>query len=148
MLALTETLLPADLLRPRSLAMLIGIYECNYRRLIALLGEPFDLPPCSRLRLRGRPLLYIDRRAQSRYTLELRLAHLFAGERLPDLRVRLYRDARLAEALAPAPCAGNDPLADLPARWRANLLLYKWLEYCLDSRRKANCPAPALARAH
>lgn len=133
------TSLPAELFRPRSLAMLMGVYEANYRRLLELFGDPARWPARRRLRLRGRPDLHVEVRTRSRYTTEFVMTYRFGGERLPDLSVRLYRDARLAEAvpLADKTDAGR-PFARLPARWQANLLLYKWLEYCLEAK-----PVPA-----
>lgn len=128
--------LPADLLCARSLRVLMGVYERNYRWLVELLGEPQRLPAHRCVRLPGRPALHVEVRSRSRHTIELVLTHLFADERLPDLAVRLYGDARVAEAV-PADAQGyRDPLARLPARWQANLLLYKWLEYCRDARRR------------
>jgi uncharacterized protein len=126
--------LPAELFRPRSLMMLMGLYERNYERLVRLFGDPARLPRSRRLKLPGRPPLYLTVVSRSRYTVELTLTHLFAQERLPDLRIRLYRDARLAEAL-PLRDSGpsRGPLSRLEPRWEANLLLYKWLDYCLDA---------------
>jgi uncharacterized protein YqiB (DUF1249 family) len=133
--------LPADLLRPRSLAMLMGIYEVNYRRLLELLGEPAGWSGRFSLQLEGRPVLHVEVKKRARYTVDVVMTHLFDDERLPDLTVRLYSDARLAEAV---PASGAkllaQPMARLPQRWRANLLLYKWLEYCLD----ATHPAPRI----
>jgi len=126
--------LPRDLLRPRTLTVLMGMYERNYERLVQLLGEPEGVPMQRRIPLAGRPELHVEVRGRSRYTLDLLLTHRFAGESLPDLVVRLYRDARLAEAL---PVSRRHqpgrPFARMPERWRANMLLYKWLEYCLES---------------
>ncbi|MGH8273576.1 MAG: DUF1249 domain-containing protein [Gammaproteobacteria bacterium] len=131
---LTATKLPADLLRPRSLAMLMGIYETNYRRLLELLGDPGRWSNRFCLRLSERPILYVEVRDRARYTVDIVLTYRFDSERLPDLAVRLYRDARLAEALPIGEGRpGNGPFSRLPARWRANLLLYKWLEYSLDA---------------
>lgn len=123
--------LPRDLLRPRTLSMLMGVYECNYERLVRLLGDPLCIPVNRRVRLPGRPQLHVEVTGRSRYTVDLILTHRFSGERLPELTVRLYRDVRLAEAL-PLAVRGRAgrPLARLPERWRANILLYKWLEYC------------------
>ncbi len=114
--------------------MLMGIYETNYQRLLGLLGDPAQWPSQRRLRLGRRPALHVEVRARARYTTDFVMSYRFGRERLPDLSVRLYRDARLAEAM---PLAGKTdasrPFSRLPARWQANLLLYKWLEYCLDA---------------
>jgi uncharacterized protein YqiB (DUF1249 family) len=139
------TSLPADLLRPRSLATLMGIYEANYRRLLRLLDDPGGWPERFCLRLDARPVLHVEVRSRARYTVDAVLTYRFGEERLPDLRVRLYRDARLAEAMTAGD--GNHesgPFSRLPARWRANILLYKWLEYCLDAN-PAVRQTPALA---
>lgn len=139
--------LPADLLHPRSLLMLMGIYERNYQRFVRLFGDPSSLPGRRRMRLAGRPQLYLTVLARSSYTVELALTHVFAGEKLPDLRVRLYRDARLAEALPPREIGRvRDPMARVEPRWQANLLFYKWLEYCLEAAAKGDAPLAA-ARA-
>ena len=61
--------------------------------------------------------------------------------RLPDLEVRVYHDAALAEASrlgAPRSHPALGPVdARLPAaldiRWRRNILLNKWLEYLADT---------------
>lgn len=133
LMEVTVTRLPADLLRPRSLAMLMGICEANYRRLVKLLGDPAGWPGQSRLSLAERPVLYVEMRGRARYTVDVVLTYCFDSERLPDLAVRLYRDVRLAEAVPSTGVARGDPFARLPGRWQANLLLYKWLEYCLDA---------------
>ncbi|MGH8161752.1 MAG: DUF1249 domain-containing protein [Gammaproteobacteria bacterium] len=129
----TATRLPADLLRPRSLAMLMGICEVNYRRLLELLGDPERWPRHGCLRLAERPVLHVEVRSRARYTVDAVLTYRFGEERLPDLVVRLYRDVRLAEAMPLAAAKGDDPFSRLPRRWQANVLLYKWLEYCLDA---------------
>ncbi|MGH8127377.1 MAG: DUF1249 domain-containing protein [Gammaproteobacteria bacterium] len=127
----TPTALPKDLLKPRTLAQLMGIYESNYQRLLRLVGDPRRLPLHQTLYLPGLPPLVVSVQSCSRYTLDLVLSHRFGDESVPDLRVRLYHDARLAEAVADNAWAyPKRPLARLPGRWRANMLLYKWLEYC------------------
>ena len=64
------------------------------------------------------------------------------GERVadPDLLVRIYHDALMAEAMA---CTRHHrhaalkefdtrPGAELSRRWTRNVMLNKWLEYCVD----------------
>ena len=126
--------LPKDLLVPRTFTQLMGIYERNYERLMRLLGDPSGLEPSQTLELPGLPPLSVEVKVCSRYTLELILGHRFGDERLPDLQVRLYHDARLVEAVAAdARRFPSRPLARLPGHWQANMLLYKWLEYCETS---------------
>ncbi|MDN5863635.1 MAG: DUF1249 domain-containing protein [Gammaproteobacteria bacterium] len=140
--------LPADLFRPRSLSMLMGLYETNYHRLMSLLGESSGWTREFCLHLEGRPGLHVEVSHRARYTVDIVMTHHFETERLPDLHVRLYHDARLAEAM---PLSGHDaghrPWARLPHRWHANVLLYKWLEYCMDATsRSLQAEAPPGAR--
>lgn len=132
-----------DLFKRRSFVELMGIYEKNYQRLRRLLGDLHRLPEEKRIQLAGRPGLIVEIQKRSPYTLEMRLSHQFAEERLPDVMVRCYHDAGLAEALpVPQRWAGlaADPVARLPARWDINILLYKWLEYCLDADGQSQRP--------
>jgi len=111
----------------------MGMYERNYERLVKLLGDPDAIPARRSIPLPGKPELHVELRGCSRYTIDLVLTHRFAGENIPDLLVRLYRDARLAEALpVHRRRRPGRPLSRMPERWRANMLLYKWLEYCLE----------------
>jgi len=82
------------------------------------------------------------------YTSMLTLTYLIPSsdsgslERLPDLRLRAYHDARLLEAeqfRQQRPKEHNtrrwDPLQgerELHQRWTRNMMLNKWLEYCVE----------------
>lgn len=120
------------------------LYESNYIRLGWL------APDLGRLAGRvtsevGRDLpLELAVLDRSRYTTTLGLTYLLDGvreqpERAPDLAVRVYHDARLAEACGPMPEPGPSGLrllaGGLPRgsseRWNWNMLLNKWLEYCV-----------------
>jgi uncharacterized protein YqiB (DUF1249 family) len=73
--------------------------------------------------------------ARSPYTSELLLTYLLPGtaapaavERVPDLRLRVYHDARVLEACG----AGVAAERELDRRWNRNQMVNKWLEYCLE----------------
>ncbi|MGA2365279.1 MAG: DUF1249 domain-containing protein, partial [Steroidobacteraceae bacterium] len=58
------------------------------------------------------------------------------AERLPDLRLRAYNDARLLEAESfqgarRGQRAGQGE-RELHQRWTRNMMLNKWLEYCAE----------------
>ena len=60
----------------------------------------------------------------------------FRGPRpYPDMRVRIYHDAHLVEAQAlqafPRDRRGS-PERELDQRWARNMMLNKWLEYCVE----------------
>ena len=125
---------------PRGYVSLMDLHENNYlrfKRLVADLDAITDhavsvVPGCLDLHLQ-----VIER---SKFTTTVRMTyHFFEGQRLiaePDLKLRIYHDARLVEVLAGHLKHGRQRLDHLPAtalklKWRLNRLLYKWLGYCL-----------------
>ena len=129
---------------PRSFAGLMGLYESNFRRFVRLLPEidiPFEQAVSHSPKERDLHLRVLER---CKYTTTVHLTYWFGPEEAqradPDLTVRIYRDAELAEAVhcdsasRYAAIAGVD-LAHgdvLNAQWPRNLLLNKWLAYCLQ----------------
>ncbi len=133
---------------PKSFAALMSLYESNYVRLgwivddIGALGAPGTTLVS---RVEDDCPLYLSVQEVSRYTMTLLLTYRFEerpGQTVadPDLSIRVYRDALLAEAMAcggtrchPA-LTGFDTTtgAELRRRWTRNIMLNKWLEYCAD----------------
>lgn len=122
----------------------MDLYEHNYRLLQRLVPE-LDLPFEAAVSRSGSDFpLHLSLVARDRYTLTLRLTYEFVdGEgvrRQPDMLIRAYRDAGVAEAME---CSHrppwlaqdeSDPKAGefLSGQWRRNLMLGKWLEYLLE----------------
>ncbi len=101
---------------------LIGIYEANFRKLERLLPELQDLPKAISAYAEEAPALHVRVLSRHKYTLTLHLTHRFSTHEIPDFRVRIYHDVRLAEAL---------PARHLPPTPRGrNLFLEKWLDFC------------------
>jgi uncharacterized protein YqiB (DUF1249 family) len=130
---------------PRSFVALMGLYESNDLRLRALAGDPRRL--CGRLRSRvpGDCELVLTVFEQSPYTTTLELTYVLpdtggASRTAPDMVVRLYHDARLAEALGWSASHSHGVLRglrreaerELDHRWARNVMLNKWLEYCVE----------------
>lgn len=147
----SETLLPVSWrAKPRSFVALMSLYESNYIRLQRLCGEPASLlgEHCSSVP--GDCDLLLTIAEQTPYTTALELTYLLRGaadegaaalpERFPDVRIRVYADARLAEARQWGPRPGHPVLRamrrsaerELDQRWALNMMLNKWLEYCLE----------------
>jgi uncharacterized protein YqiB (DUF1249 family) len=130
--------------QPRRLAQLLDLYDRNYRlmeRLVPELDIPFEQAVS---RSQSDFPLHLSVVERDRYTVSFKLSYEFTDaegiRRQPDLWIRVYRDAHVAEALK---CShrppwdaeeGGDPKAGafLLAQWRRNLMLSKWLDYLLD----------------
>jgi uncharacterized protein len=117
----------------------MSLYDNNYLRLQRLLGGFLPEPGESLVsRVPGDLALHIDGVGRGKFTHTFRLTYVFDGEPDPDLLVRVYHDARLAEAMHCAHHHRHRALqwfathrgGELDRRWARNLMLNKWLEYC------------------
>ena len=124
--------------RPRGFVALMGLYESNYLRLAGLAGDLRALPGTVESNVADDCTLVLSVLERSRYTSEVLLTYLLphlvqpkgaAFERVPDLRLRLYHDARLLEASS-GHCSGAE--RELDRRWTRNIMVNKWLEYCAE----------------
>ena len=141
-----EALLPVSWrARPRSFVALMSLYESNYIRLRALCeGDPARLEGARRSCVAGDCELLLEVSERAPYTTTLSLTYLLpsgAGmERFPDVRIRIYSDARLAEAQQWASQPVHPTLRalkrtaerELDQRWALNMMLNKWLDYCME----------------
>lgn len=130
--------------RPVSFVSLMTLYESNYIRLRALVRDVRSCAGGQVSRVAGDCDLHLEVLEQNPYTSILRLTYLFdepAGPAAdPDLEVRVYHDARLAEASHcgrwqrhPGLAAIRSSVsAGLGERWLRNVLLNKWLDYCVE----------------
>jgi len=140
--------------RPRSFVALMGLYESNFIRLGWLAGNLLELSGRYLSSVRGDCDLVLTVTERSPYTSTVILTYLLPDARgarpYPDMRVRIYHDAHLVEAQPwnsvhsqpPAPPRGaRTPLArpqrgcaerELDQRWARNMMLNKWLEYCVE----------------
>ena len=130
--------------RPGSFAALMTLYESNYIRLGWLMHDLASPAAAAVSDVAGDLPLYLTLLERTRYTTTVCLTYYFddGGERLadPDLRVRIYHDARLAEAMACTHSHRHEalrrldpgPSDELSRRWVRNVMLNKWLEYCSD----------------
>ena len=130
--------------RPHSFVALMSLYESNYLRLAALAGNLRDLPDVRLSRVPDDCELRLSVTERSPYTTSFDLTYLFEGvdgvSTYPDMRVRIYHDARLCEAQEWATQHDHEALQklrgqaerELDQRWARNTMLNKWLEYCSD----------------
>lgn len=130
--------------RPRSFVSLMTLYESNYIRFGWLAPDPSRIAQRAVSRVAGDCTLELTVMERARYTTTLALSYLFKEDarelREPGLQVRLYHDARLAEATGIGTAARHPMLRRAEARlggaadgrWSRNVLLNKWLEYCAE----------------
>jgi uncharacterized protein len=129
---------------PRSFVALMSLYESNYIRLGWLAGNVALLEGGYQSCVSGDCDLQLSVVERSPYTTTLNLTYLIpdqeATRRFPDMGVRVYHDARLVEAQEWAHAhehAGlralrNTVACELDQRWARNIMLNKWLEYCVE----------------
>ena len=137
-------LVPETIVKPQSFVGLMSLYESNYLRLHQLIPELERLDGYYRSCVAGACDLHIEIIERSRYTVTLSLSYFFyeSEQRIadPDMRVRVYFDGQLAEALT---FYGDNRYAEigwlsrvhskeLDQRWHRNIVLNKWLEYLMD----------------
>lgn len=130
--------------RPVSFVSLMTLYESNYIRLRALVGDVRGLSGRLVSQSAGDCDLHLEVVEHAAYTSILRLTYLFedpAGTVAePDLEVRVYHDARVAEASHCARWVRHPGLATIRSqlsrtlgeRWLRNMLLNKWVDYCTE----------------
>jgi uncharacterized protein YqiB (DUF1249 family) len=133
------------LVQPRSFAGLMTLYESNYIRLRQLVGPLRALPGHLRSEISGEPPLSLEVIERAPYTTSVLMTYWFDGGEAgpiadPDLTLRLYHDAGMAEVLSCRNGGRHGLLShyaysgrsELQRRWATNMMLHKWLEYCID----------------
>ena len=130
-LAADDARLPASWRgRPRSFAALMALYDSNHLRLARLAGDLRSLAGQRRSRVVDDCDLELRVLERSPYTTQLELTYVFGAEHdmpsAPDMLLCVYHDHPvLRDGRAAAGPA-------LDERWARNMMLNKWLEYCLE----------------
>lgn len=142
MLATKPNLL-AKLLKRRDFTGLMELYEINFRLLGKLVPGLAQVQSVAVSQIEGSPDLHLRIEERCKFTTTLSLTYYFEsanGEQVsdPDLHIRVYHDACLAEAMS---CRRTGfmamdskraaKLSDVDCKWESNLFLEKWLAYTL-----------------
>lgn len=128
----------------RTFGGLMDIYEQNYIRLRRLIPDFERIGAQAVSTAPGCVDLHYECLQRSKYTTVFRLTYKFETLE-PNLEIRLYHDARVAEVLAcnvpledaswdrglRIPSLFRTDLQNLHSKWRLNRFLNKWLHYCL-----------------
>ena len=130
--------------RARDLPALMELYELNYIQLRQLLPDLDALQDHSISVVKGALTLYLQITERSKYTTTLHLTYLFDQDdetvAAPDILIRLYHDAQVAEVISRGAGRGQRNTAydrfrhryTVEAKWHVNRFLHKWLGYCLN----------------
>lgn len=147
-------IVPECVVGPGSFGGLMALYESNYIKLGMLIGDACRPDHCCASTARNDCDLYLAVEASARYTQVLRMTYLFEeGDDVvadPDLIIRIYLDARMAEVAGWAAHHRHSVLRgiedrfgrELDRRWSRNMMLSKWLDYLLESGHKFGAPMP------
>ncbi len=129
-----EDVLPVDFVS------LMDMYEDNFIKLRKLIPHLRDIKDNAISTSTGHLDLFLQIVERSKFTTTLRLSYHFSTEneiRLePNLKIRIYHDASLAEVMSGKLHHGRLVLDHLPTdalkqKWQLNRFLSKWLKYVL-----------------
>jgi uncharacterized protein len=130
--------------KPGSFVSLMSLYESNYIRLGWLIPNLREVEGTRISTVDGDCPLHLRVDELCRYTTTLTLTYLFDdGDNQvadPDLQIRVYHDARLAEVQSCArwhrhamlEAMRSDLARVLGDRWLRTVMLNKWLDYCVE----------------
>jgi uncharacterized protein YqiB (DUF1249 family) len=126
----------------------------NFQKLFKLIP---DLKTYNKLATGTAPCntaLYLQVIEQTAYTMTIELSHCFSKKpdelMVPEVRIRLYLDAQLAEVLSDhARASVTRTFKDfglcreiMHYKWRLNFFLQKWLDHCLTKNYRFTAQAP------
>ncbi len=127
---------------PHTFADLMEMYEANYIRLRLLCGDIRQLPDQRISQVKGAVPVELTVQARAKHTTHIMLTYCFDHinkdvVKRPDLKIRVYHDARQAEVISrQCNITGatlrpweRDVDSLLLCRWRLNRFLYKWVGY-------------------
>tara|TARA_Y100001935_G_C17311402_1_gene516686 strand:- start:2072 stop:2551 length:480 start_codon:yes stop_codon:yes gene_type:complete len=125
--------------RQPTVGRLVELCGENYTHLQRLIPELKLMKGKYTSRSKSGKDLHIEVLEHTKYTSSLRMTHHFAGEELeerePDVYMKVYNDAALAEVLELSQYAIPElSLYEAPGlenKWQVNLFVSKWLSYCV-----------------
>lgn len=139
-------IVPECVYRPGSFTGLMTLYESSFIKLDQLAGRAMQDNGYRVSTSESDCDLHLEFLQREPYTTTLKLTYWFEDARRqrvpdPDLTVRIYHDARLAEAVDARRSHRHHVLQELARshshdeldrRWRRNIMLNKWLDYLID----------------
>ncbi|SFV65752.1 hypothetical protein MNB_SUP05-5-566 [hydrothermal vent metagenome] len=117
------------------------LFETNYAKILKLIPNIKKIKnDCIAQQHQTKPL-YLFLEERTKYTGVYTLTHRFDNINKPDIRFKIYFDAKLVETLSIC----NDykinqkhqflnNCSDLEQKWELNYFLEKWFDYCLNQQ--------------
>ena len=142
-------IVPECAIGPGSFGGLMALYESNFIKLNMLVGDVCHVGETGEYLMSSSPDdcdLYLAVESRTRYTHILRMTYFFDEDGNPvadpDLVIRVYLDARMAEVAGWAVHHRHALLQDLAnrfsgeldRRWSRNMMLSKWLDFVIEAR--------------
>jgi len=127
----------------RDFVSLMDMYEENFIKLRKLIPDLQSIEDSAISKSAGHLDLHVKIQERSKFTTTLFLSYFFGdGDELrmePNLKIRIYHDAGLAEVMSGKLHHGRLLIDNLPSdalkqKWMLNRFLAKWLKYCLRQK--------------
>ena len=128
---------------PVDFVSLMDMYEDNFIKLRKLIPGIEQIQDSRVSISEGHLNLHLKIVERSKFTTTLKLSYCFTedgnSKLEPNLKIRIYHDAGLAEVMSGKLHHGRLVLENLPSnalkeKWKLNRFLYKWLKYCLRQK--------------
>jgi len=128
---------------PKDFVSLMDMYEENFIKLRKLIPDIQHIKTVSISKAEGHLDLHLQILERSKYTTTFILSYCFDDDSQPhmepNLKIRIYHDAGLAEVMSGRLHHGRLVLDNLPSdalkqKWQLNRFLGKWLKYCLRQK--------------
>lgn len=128
---------------PHDFVSLMDMYEENFIKLKKLIPDLALIESHCVSKVKDHLDLHLSIVERSKYTTTLMLSYCFNEEQSsrmePNLKIRIYHDAGLAEVMSGKLHHGRLVLDNLPSdalkqKWQLNRFLAKWLKYCLRQK--------------
>ncbi|NJA06144.1 DUF1249 domain-containing protein [Methylococcaceae bacterium WWC4] len=119
--------------------------ESNYQKLFRLIPNLSAFDKTAVGITGNKPALHLEVLERNPYTLTIELSHCFGTHlselMVPAVKIRIYLDAKLAEAIRDHERPAVDQVFPNPGnlleiqnyKWRLNYFLEKWLDHCLKT---------------
>mgnify|MGYP001574084342 CR=1 FL=1 len=124
---------------PKTYTEVSGLFESNYQKILRLIPTLEEITHNAVMYHHSEQNLHLFIENKTPYTATFILTHKFDTVNRPDIRFKVYFDAKLLEVLSV--CnettlnSAHPYLAqcsDMNIQWELNTFMEKWLEYCLE----------------